>query len=185
MEEITDLRGSGAGDRVIRICMTGPECTGKTTLAKTLSREFGVPVVPEAAREYAERVARPLTSDDVERIAHEHIALATEAEEHARAVVLDTDLVSTVVYGKYYYDFSSRWLDTAAAERLAGVYLLCDVDVPWEADGIRDRPDGREEMFTLFRDALATREARVVVVRGDWDERLRIARDTMRDYLSS
>jgi NadR type nicotinamide-nucleotide adenylyltransferase len=162
--------------RLLRICVTGPESTGKTTLARRLAESLGTECVPEASRLFAERAARELTSADVEPIAREHVTLVDAAAERVRAcggttLVLDTDLLSTVVYGRHYYDFSSAWLEAEERARQADLYLLCDVDVPWIADGIRDQPINREAMFSLFRDALAERAARTVVVRGDWNAR--------------
>ena len=166
--------------RVIQICVTGPECTGKTTLAQRLATHFRAELVPEAARLYAERVNRELTADDVELIAAEHITMADEAgrrvvDRGGGTVILDQDLVSTVVYGEDYYHFSSEWLTTESRRRHAQLYLLCDVDVPWVSDGIRDRPVNRESMFTLFANALAERSLPVVEIHGSWDERWRLA----------
>lgn len=171
--------------RLIRVCLTGPECTGKTALAQRLAEELRTEWAPEASRIYAERKCAPLTADDVGPIAHEHIALADAAAERARAreadiLVLDTDLLSTVVYARHYYGAAPRWVERAERERRADLYLLCDVDVPWVADGVRDRPDAREEMFALFERALVRRHAQYVRVRGGWDARWAAARDAVR-----
>ena len=164
-----------------RICVTGPESTGKTTLVQQLAEALGTEWVPEASREYAERVSRELTVDDVLPIAREHIALADSAARRLTAngtgvLVLDTDLISTIVYGAHYYGLTSAWLEAESRARLADLYLLCDIDVPWIPDGMRDRPENRDELFALFRDALAERGARVVTIRGDWTERTDAAR---------
>ena len=166
---------------LVRICVTGPESTGKTTLARELALWLDTEWVPEASRLYAERVARPLVASDVTPIAREHEALADAAAlrargRAARVLVLDTDLVSTIVYARHYYGAAPRWIEAAEHARRADLYLLCDVDVPWEADGIRDRPADRKPMFDRFRRALAMRRANVVVVRGTWPERSAIAR---------
>lgn len=160
-----------------RICVTGPECTGKTTLAQRLAAQLGVDWVPEAARLYAERIGRELTVDDVEPIAREHIALSDAAGKGL--VVLDTDLVSTAVYGRYYYGFTSPWVEAEATTRLADLYLLCDVDVPWVPDGIRDRPAQRESIFDKFAAELRARRAHTVVIRGPWDARWALANDAV------
>ena len=161
----------------VRVCVTGPESTGKTTLARRLAEWAGVDWVPEASRLYAERKGSELLLEDVGPIAREHIALA-------RAVgtplcVLDTDLLSTVVYSRYYYGTVAPWILRAERARRADLYLLSDVDVPWIPDGVRDRPTDRERMFALFRDALARRKANVVDVRGDWESRWQVSRDAV------
>src|SRR4051812_28454818 len=96
------------------ICITGPESTGKTTLAELLARKLDVEWVPEAARSYAERVSRPLSIADVDPIAREHVAMADAAlqrasENGASQLVLDTDLLSTIVYARHYYGAAPQW----------------------------------------------------------------------------
>lgn len=169
---------------LLRICVTGPESTGKTTLARRLAESNGTEWVPEASRIRAERVGRPLRATDVEPIAHEHIALADAAAARAtsrgaRLLILDTDLVSTLVYARHYYGTAPRWIADAERARRADRYLLCDVDVPWEPDGVRDRPTDRAAMFATFRRALARRRANVVVVRGEWEARWERAHDAV------
>jgi HTH-type transcriptional regulator, transcriptional repressor of NAD biosynthesis genes len=160
--------------------MTGPESTGKTMLARQVAERLGTAWVPEAARCYAERVARPLTAADVEPIAREHIALADETEARVttrggRVLVLDTDLLSTVIYARHYYGEVPRWIEEEEERRRADLYLLCDVDLPWEPDGVRDRPSDREAMFAEFERALAERRARSAMIRGEPRARLAVA----------
>jgi NadR type nicotinamide-nucleotide adenylyltransferase len=159
--------------RPLRVVVSGSECTGKTTLASELAARLGAPWSPEAARAYAERVARELTADDVEPIAREQIGGEDAAEARAASglLVCDTDLVSTVVYARHYYGACPAWIETAARERRGDLYLLLRPDVPWRADGVRDRPRVREELHALFEAALRASGARVVTIGGAWDER--------------
>jgi NadR type nicotinamide-nucleotide adenylyltransferase len=159
-----------------RICVTGPESTGKTTLARRLAEALSTVWVPEASRLYAERIDRPLDASDVTPIAREHVRLADQGSAAAVAsgastLVLDTDLVSTIVYSRFYYDMVPPWIARAERIRRADLYLLCDVDVPWIADGVRDQPAEREAMFDRFLRALLRRGARFTIIRGDWDAR--------------
>lgn len=173
-----------------RIVVTGPESTGKTTLSRRLAAAANAEWVPEASRVYAERKAGELLASDVAPIAREHIRLADAAAEKARSegkqlLVADTDLLSTVVYARHYYRMVPPWIERVERARRADLYLLCDIDVPWIPDGIRDRPENRAEMFALFRDALVRRKAPFVLVNGGWDERWGIAEQAITAFVEA
>jgi NadR type nicotinamide-nucleotide adenylyltransferase len=161
------------GARTRRLVVTGSEGTGKTTLSLQLAERLEGRCVGEYARTYAERAARPLTAEDVEPIARGQMA-AEDAAAHGgpALLVLDTDLVSTVAYARHYYGACPAWIVDEAARRLGDLYLLCDTDVPWVADGVRDRPLERSRIHERFRETLRELGARVVEVRGTPDERL-------------
>jgi len=170
------------------IVVTGGECTGKTTLARELARRLDVPWAEEAARAVAERTPTPLGPEHVEVIARLHVRNADEAIRRAEAtgrpaVVLDQDLLSTVVYARLYYGQCPVWIEEAARARRADLYLLCHPDLPWSADGVRDRPAARAEIHALFAEALARAGARVVPVEGRGAEREDRAEDSVRRLL--
>lgn len=165
-------------DRALRrIVVTGSECTGKTTLAHDLAAHLDVAWVPEQSRAYAESVRRELTVHDVEPIARaqraaEEAGLAEARRRGDACLVLDTDLVSTVVYARHYYGSCPPWIVDEARIRLGDLYLLCEIDVPWMGDCVRDRPLAREEMHERFRSTLVEFGARPCLVRGLDDARL-------------
>lgn len=163
-------------DRVIRVVLTGSECTGKTTLAATLAAHYGVEFVPEYVREYvAQRGAQPDVTDH-DPIARGQIALEDEYLSRATDLLIyDTDLLSTMVYGEHYFGAAAPWLMDAVIARLPDLYLLLDVDVPWVADPQRDRGHMRQEMQSLFRSALERVGARWLDVRGTWPRREQIS----------
>lgn len=160
---------------MIRVVVTGSECTGKTTLAEALAGHYGVAWVPEYVRRFVvEKGAAPVY-DDVDAIARGQMALE---DQHAAAELLvqDTDLLSTLVYSHHYYGDCPAWIEGALRERAADLYLLCGIDVPWVPDGDqRDRGDRREEMHALFRDALVERGFPFIEVSGDRTARLAAA----------
>ena len=163
-----------------RVVVTGSECTGKTTLAGDLARQFGTVCVAEYAREYLDRkvatTGLPLDERDVEPIARGQIVAEDRGAATAkRLLVLDTDLVSTTVYARHYYGACPAWIDQAARDRRGDLYLLCDIDVPWVADSVRDRPHHREHIHALFVEALDTLGAPYVLIRGSWAARLTTA----------
>jgi NadR type nicotinamide-nucleotide adenylyltransferase len=176
--------------RICRVAVTGSESTGKTTLARDLAEHFGTVWVPEYAREYAATrtslTSKPLEATDVEPIARGQI----EAEDRGlatakRLLVLDTDLVSTVVYARHYYGDCPAWVEQAARARRADLYLLCDIDVPWVADPARDLPHMREHMQALFATTLDALGGRYVTIRGPWRERLTSAVAATRSVIPS
>ena len=159
-------------ERLRRVTVTGSESTGKTWLARQLAHRFTAPWVPEFSREYAVHKGAPLDASDVEPIARGQLRAENDVLRRARGVaILDTDLVSTVVYAEHYYGSCPVWIEQRARERLADLYLLCDIDVPWVADRVRDRPGAREEIHAAFAERLARYGAKSVVVRGNWEER--------------
>ena len=165
------------GTSLTRVVVTGSESTGKTTLARELAVHFGVRWVAEQARSYAERVRRELNAEDVAPIASEQItaedAAATEAGRRGdRWLFLDTDLVSTVVYARHYYGSCPAWIEAEARARLADLYLLADIDLDWQPDGVRDRPQTREQLHAEFRTVLQEFNARTCHVRGIGEHRL-------------
>jgi NadR type nicotinamide-nucleotide adenylyltransferase len=154
--------------RPLRVVVTGSECSGKTTLTRALAERFGAPWVPERCRAYQDAKGAPLEASDVEPIAWEHLAEAEAAEARAADIVfLDTDLVSTVVYARHYYGTCPAWIEEAARERKADLYLLCAPDLAWEPDGQRDRGERREEMHRLFERELGTLGAPAAPVEGE------------------
>lgn len=161
---------------VRRVVVTGGECTGKTTLAVALAARWETAWAAEAAREVALTRSVALGPEDVPAIARTHVRLADEAcraaEEAARTlVVFDQDLFSTVVYARHYYGSCPPWIERLAVERVGDLYLLCHPDLPWAADGVRDRPTARAEIHSLFAEALGRAGARVAQVMGTGPER--------------
>jgi NadR type nicotinamide-nucleotide adenylyltransferase len=171
---------------VIRVVLTGSESTGKTTLAGRLAAHYGVRHVPEFVREYAAAKQSPLEFADHGPIARGQMAMEDEAIAREKTLVIqDTDLLSTVVYCDHYFGSCPRWIIDAARARRPDLYLLCEIDVPWIEDGIRDRGHMREDMQVLFRAAVRASGAPYVVIEGHAEERFAAAVDTIDALLLS
>lgn len=169
-----------------RIVVTGSECTGKTALAGELAAWLNAPWLGESARQVAMALARPLTADDVGTIAVRHMtsedALIERLHPPPSLMVLDTDLLSTVVYARHYYGVCPSWIADEAHARRADLYLLAGCDIPWVADGVRDRPHARDELHALFRDTLREFGAFTMEIDGQGAARLRNAMAAVRGW---
>ena len=144
---------------MIRIAVTGSECTGKTTLAEAMAKHYDTVWVPEFARRFVEEKGAAPEYADVEAIARGQMALEDRIGSEAGGLLIqDTDLLSTIVYSRHYYGDCPWWIEEELRARAGDLYLLADIDVPWTADSDqRDRGDRREEMHGLFRAALESR----------------------------
>jgi NadR type nicotinamide-nucleotide adenylyltransferase len=165
-----------------RVVLTGAECTGKTTMAAYLAGLFGAPWSGEYARRYVEGLERPLVLADVPLIGRGQVDGEDEAIARATGLVVhDTDLLSTVVYSRYYFGACPEGIEPLARERRADLYLLHHPDVPWLREpGVRGEDHDRDQLHGLFAMMLEQIGASVVHVRGSWAERTALAEDAVR-----
>lgn len=167
---------AGGGGWVRRVCLHGPESTGKSTLAPLLAAHFGAPLVGEYGRTYAEAHGTDFTMDDLLAIALTHDAATRAAAQAAPDwLILDTDPLMTAVWADMLFGWRHPWLD--AWEDAADLYLLLDIDLPWVADGTRmfGTIKARERFFDLSRAELERRSLRWALVGGTGDARFRNA----------
>lgn len=160
---------------MMRVVLTGSESTGKSTLAVALAAHYGVDVVPEFVRTFAEQKGGPIEFSDHGAIARGQIALEDEyfaLPALPALLIQDTDLLSTVVYCRHYFGRCPEWIEQAAFQRRPNLYLLCDIDVQWVADGVRDRGHMREEMQALFEAAVKASGVESHPLGGSYQRRL-------------
>ena len=160
---------------MIRVVVTGSECSGKTTLARALAAHYEAVWVPEFARQFVIDKGVAPEYEDVEAIAKGQIDLEDErVDDASRLLIKDTDLLSTLLYSRHYYGDCPQWIEGALEKRAADLYLLADIDIPWVPDGEqRDRGERREEMHELFRCALDDRRLTFAEIHGSRGERLK------------
>jgi len=154
---------------VRRICLFGPESTGKTTLAARLADRFETICVPEYGRTYTETFGVDLGPDDLLKIAQGQLAATRAASRQANRIqVEDTDPLLTAVWSDMLTGQRAAWFDTFNA--FADLYLLCDTDAPWVDDGTRYFPgaEDRTRFSALCEAELRQRGVRHIVLRGDW-----------------
>jgi NadR type nicotinamide-nucleotide adenylyltransferase len=171
---------------VRRVCVCGPESTGKTTLAGQLAAEFGTVVVPEYARTLLEAHGGRIEPDDIGRIARGQAASEDSLARSARKVlVCDTDLLTTVVWSNTLFGSCPDVVRREADRRHYDLTLLLDVDVPWVGDPVRYLPDDRVGFFERIRAELERCDRVYVPIRGDWPTRFRAAREAVARLLAA
>jgi NadR type nicotinamide-nucleotide adenylyltransferase len=170
-----------------KIVLYGPESTGKTILAQELALHFNSLWIPEFARHYLENkksfidanaksVDEICTEEDIPPIVLGQISSEDSVISQAKDFVfLDTNPLQTAVYVSYYYGKKYSWLEEILATRNYDFYLLMDVDIPWIADPLRDRPNHRRELFQLFESELITRKILYQKISGDYQLRIKKA----------
>ena len=133
-------------ESAIKIVVTGPESTGKTALAMYLSRVFGVEYIPEYARTYVENLHHPYTYEDVEHIARVQDKQFMEASKHGNKIVFfDTYLIITKVWFQEVFNRVPAWIDPKLRDSEISLFLLCDFDLEWIEDPIRENPGPRRK----------------------------------------
>jgi len=150
------------------VCLFGPESTGKTTLARELASQLRATFVPEYGRYYCETFGNDCDADDLRAIVAGHRLLVDAARRKAQGalIILDTDEVMTAVWADVL--LGARPQDLDRVETAADLYLLADVDVPFQSDAIRYFPDQttRVRFFELCRSELDRRRLPYAVIGG-------------------
>lgn len=155
---------------VKKICLYGPESTGKSTLSKKLAAHYQTEFVPEVARELI--TSNEFTVDDILRIGYAQTERVLEKTERSNKLLFcDTDVITTEIYSKHYLGVIPEELSYLEKKVKYDLYFFMDIDIPWVADGLRDLGERRQEMRDVFKNELDKRGISYIVVKGDYHER--------------
>jgi nicotinamide riboside kinase len=146
-------------------------------LAIQLAEYYKTAWVPEFARDYLQdkwnKNQLICNVDDMLPIAYGQTKLENEKLAVANKYLFcDTNLMVTKVFSEVYYDYCDPLLNAAAQEHDYDLFFLTDIDVPWEKDDLRDRPQGRESVFTVFKKSLEDNNKPFIILSGDKNLRL-------------
>jgi NadR type nicotinamide-nucleotide adenylyltransferase len=166
-----------------KVVITGPESTGKSTLARQLSLFYHGAFTEELARSYLSQLDRPYAYDDLKAIAALQIEREDQLEKDGVELLFcDTDLLTIKIWSSYKYaKVDPRILDWIN-RRDYDLYLLCKPDIPWEADPLRENPNNRDELFDLHLEELNHYHKDFEIVEGLREERLQNAVSVIEKY---
>lgn len=168
---------------ILKIVITGPESSGKTVLAKSLAEALNVPWAPEFARFYLAHLGRPYEHKDLKTIGagqrHWENWYALNFPETADKPVLlcDTDWTVLQVWEQYRFrpDGAFEWEKGYGFASNADLYLLCAPDFPWQHDPLREHPEERDILFSMYLTLLQKRNAGFMILSGEHEARLQAA----------
>lgn len=166
---------------------TGPESTGKTTLANHFSRTYNTPLVEEYARTFLETLNRDYTITDVIEMAATQLKMEQNAiKQDATMLFLDTDLITYAIWLKVKYNITIDWIHHAISNQPKKHYFLCAIDVPWETDPLREHPNekDRKTLFQLHLSLLEKHQYPYTILSGSLDERIAKCKETF-EFISN
>lgn len=156
-----------------RILITGAESTGKSELASSLASHYGGKMIPEYAREYMMHLQRPYTWTDVEQIAQHQSSAYEKSLSEQGWVFFDTWLIITKVWFDVVYGKVPGWVEERIRTAAFDLVLLCDTDIPWVPDPVRENGgEKREALMGRYREELKRYGYPYAVVSGSGMQRI-------------
>jgi NadR type nicotinamide-nucleotide adenylyltransferase len=181
-----------------KIVVLGPESTGKSTLCAALAAHYQTIWTPEYARAFLSKNGTKYTYDDLLTIAKGQIQKEEEAlaslnkntvdqpiTKISNKLILDTDMYVMKVWCEYVFNNCHHYILEQINQRSYDLYLLCDIDLPWAADEMREYPDAgpRIELFTIYKELLINQNTPWGIVSGNGAQRTENAIQLIDQYL--
>lgn len=172
-----------------KIVVIGPESTGKSTLCEQLAAHYKTNWCPEFAREYLTQHGTDYTYDDLLKIAMGQLELedALLSEAKNDLYFIDTDMYVMKVWCEVAFEACHPWILKQIAKRYYDLYFLCNVDLPWTPDELREYPDldMRKKLFKMYKDIMVNSGAKWVEISGSHNERLQTAVSVINTLISA
>ena len=186
---------------VKKIVVIGPESTGKSTLCSQLAEHYKTVWCPEYAREFLEKNGTDYSYDDLltiakgqvdleEAMSYELLALSktrqnSKLKANSSKLFIDTDMCVMKVWCEFAFGKCHSWILNQVATRKYDLYLLCNVDLPWIADELREYPDmeTRNKLYFFYKDILVNQSVPWIDISGSYEQRLKIAINAVDDLI--
>ena len=175
---------------LIKVAVIGPESTGKSTLCELLAQYYNTQWCPEFAREFLLTHGTDYSYDDLLYIAKGQLAMEDEyiqstvdgpqstdnspfITHHSPLLFIDTEMYVMKVWCEFVFGKCHRWVLDQIIERKYDLYLLCNTDLPWVKDELREYPDlkTRDRLYHIYKDIMINQSTPWVDISGDHNER--------------
>ena len=158
----------------------GPETTGKSTLCEKLAAHYETVWVKEYAREYLLKNGTDYTFDNLLEVAKGQLQLEDAAASlvaNHSPLIIDTNMYVMKVWCEFVFEKCHHWILNRIVERKYDLYLLCNIDLPWVKDELREYPDliSREQLYHQYKDIMVNQNVPWVNISGNYEERLQKA----------
>ncbi len=169
-----------------KIVVIGPESTGKSSLCAALADHFKTVWVREFAREYLEKNGKKYAFEDLNKIAEGQMANELDALKKLNntntsvkpiPLFIDTDLHVIKIWSEFVFDKCDNRILTQITKQQNDLYLLCDVDLPWVEDNLREYPDVkvRRKLFQFYKEEMIAQKTAWKIISGEYEERIVMA----------
>lgn len=172
--------------KVIKIGLTGPESTGKSTLSAQLALHFQTLHTVEFARQYLEERNNLYSNTDIIYIAEKQLELENIALAEANQLLFcDTDFINFKIWFEHLNNDVPDWIENYIQSKPYALTLLMAPDIPWEQDPLREYPDKREYFFNLFKKNLEAYDYPFVIIEGKGEARFANALKAVESFLQN
>jgi NadR type nicotinamide-nucleotide adenylyltransferase len=158
-----------------RIVVIGPESTGKSTLCSQLADHYDTAWCPEYAREYLVANGKAYDYEDLLAISKGQLALEDQVGSKARndRYFIDTNMYVMQVWCEFVFGKCHQLIIDEIVKRRYDLYLLCNIDLPWQPDPLREYPDEkpRQELYLMYRELMINQSAPWVEISGNYEAR--------------
>ena len=190
-----------------KIVLIGPESTGKSFLCEQLAAHFKTMWCPEYARDYLNKNGKEYTYSDLlaiakgqieqeeqylrsmeemYRISKEHSVESRKqgSEKYDEPLFIDTDMYVMKVWCEFVFGKCHSFITDAIASRTYDLYLLCNTDLPWVKDELREYPDEavRKKLFGIYKSLLQHQKTPWIEISGSYDERTMQAVESVKKF---
>jgi NadR type nicotinamide-nucleotide adenylyltransferase len=157
---------------IIKIAVVGPESTGKSTMSAYLAKHYNTAWVPEFARDYCAKLTAPPTWQDELNMFYGQLALEKEILPQAnKLLICDTTFITVKIWSDYTFGKTPQEVLDELPNHPYHLYLLLNIDLPWEEDPLRDFPHLREHFLDVWYKELNALNADYRLISGTGPER--------------